>query len=232
MTRRREFAYTSSLPPYQHATAHVGPRHSPTFSQPRLAETQAPSLRLAFTAASINAMPRAPSSTFSVNFAAPNPSTAVAWTIVSAPNAEQLEVGRAIGAGRREIVEHAIRHLDDVVGDELSALARGDFGMLQAAFPFVHRPAFEVVSRELGEDRLEIDLAVAERPVAPGALEPAFVAAVDALLRRRIELGVLDVEHLDAIAIGVDEAEIVEALLDEVARGVVDGAALVPADRV
>src|SRR5208282_456162 len=160
------------------------------------------------------------------------PSTAVAWTIVSASNAEQFEVGQAIGAGRREIVKDAIGHFDDVIGNELSALARGDFGVLQAAFPFVHRPSREIVSRELGKDRPEIDLPVAERPVAPRTLEPALIAAIDALLRRWVELGVLDVEHLDAIVIGVDEAEIVHALLDEVARVVIDVAALVAADRV
>src|SRR5271154_1016808 len=97
-------------------------------------------------------------------------------------NAEQLKVRRAIGAGGGEIVECAIGHLDDVIGDELGALARRDFGMLQAVFPFVDRPSGEVVASELGKDRLEIDLAVAERPVAPGALEPTLVAAINALL--------------------------------------------------
>src|SRR5271165_94865 len=160
------------------------------------------------------------------------PSTAVAWTIVSASNAEQFEVGRAIGPGGREIVKDAISHFDDMIGDELSALARGDFGMLQTAFPFVHRPSREIVGGELGKDRFEINLAVAKRPVAPGALKPALIAAIDALLRGWVELGVLDVEHLDTIVIGVDEAEIVHALLNEVARVVIDVAALVAADRV
>src|SRR5208283_593065 len=90
----------------------------------------------------------------------------------------------------------------------------------------------EIVGGELGKDRFEINLAVAKRPVAPGALKPALIAAIDALLRGWVELGVLDVEHLDAIVIGVDEAEIVHALLDEVARVVIDVAALVAADRV
>src|SRR5579871_6663059 len=145
------------------------------------------------------------------------PSMAVAWTMLSAPNAEELEVGVAIGAGRGKIVEHPIGHFDDVVGDELRAFARRDFGMLQAAFPFVNGPAREIIGRKLREDRLEIDLAVAERSIPSGALEPSLVAAIDALLRGGIELGVLDVEHLDPVVIGVDEAEIVHALLDEVA---------------
>src|ERR1700712_3453005 len=104
--------------------------------------------------------------------------------------------------------------------------------MLQAALPLVDRPAGEIVSRKLGEDRLEINLPVAERAVAPRPLQPALVAAIDALFRRRVELGVLDVEHLDAVAVGVDETEIVKALFDEVAGVVVDVAAPVAADGV
>src|ERR1700727_810502 len=104
--------------------------------------------------------------------------------------------------------------------------------MLKAALPLVYGPASEIVSRELREDRLEIDLTIAERAVAAGALEPTLVAAIDALLRGRIELGVLDVEHLDAVVIGVDEAQIVHALLDVVAGVVIDVAALVAADGV
>jgi hypothetical protein len=106
-----------------------------------------------------------------------NPTTAVAWTIGLAFDAEQLEVGRAVGAGSGEVVEHAVRHLDDVVGDELGALARRDLRMLEAAFPLVDRPAGEIIGRKLREDRLEINLAVAERSVAAGTLEPTFVAA-------------------------------------------------------
>src|ERR1700722_2472310 len=161
-----------------------------------------------------------------------NPSPAVAWTIGSALNAEQLEVGRAVGAGSGEVVEYAIGHFDDVVGDEFGALARRDLGMLKAALPLVHGPASEIISRELGEDRLEINLAVAERPIAPCALEPSLIAAIDPLLRRRVELGVLDVEHFNAIVIGVDEAQIVHALLDVVAGVVIDVATLVAADGV
>ena len=114
----------------------------------------------------------------------------------------------------------------------LRSFARRDFRVLQAALPFIDRPAGEIISRELREDRLEIDLPVAERAVAAGALEPSLVAAVDALLGGRIELGVLDVKHLDAFVIDVDEAEIVHALFDEVAGVVVDVAALVAADRL
>ena len=105
-------------------------------------------------------------------------------------------------------------------------------GCSQAALPFVDGPAGEIVGGEAREDTLEIDLAVAERAVARGALQPALVAAVDALFRRRIELGVLHMEHLDAFVIDVDEAEIIHPLLDEMAGVVIDVAARVIADSV
>src|SRR5580692_7674798 len=106
----------------------------------------------------------------------------------SGPDAQKLQIRGPIGPRGGEIVEDAVRHLDDVVGDELRALLRGDLRMLQAAFPFVDGPAGEIIGRELREDGLEIHLAVPERPVAPRAFEPALVAAVDALLRGRVEL--------------------------------------------
>ena len=56
--------------------------------------------------------------------------------------------------------------------DEFGAFARAVLGMLEAAFPFDHRPAGEVVGGQLGEDRAEVDLAVAERAEAAGALHP------------------------------------------------------------
>src|SRR6185437_11801355 len=147
-------------------------------------------------------------------------------------DAEELEIGRAIDAGREIVAEIAIGDFDDVVGDELGPFARRLFRMLQRIFPFVDRPAGEVIGRQLGKDGLKVDLTVAERAVAPGALDPTLVAAIHTLLRRRIELGVLDVEHLDSVVIEVDEAEIVHALLDVVAGVVIDVAALVAADRI
>jgi hypothetical protein len=104
------------------------------------------------------------------------------------------------------------------------------FRMLEAAFPFEHRPAVEAVLRELGENAGEIDLAVAQRAEAPGAVYPALVAGVDALAAGRVELGVLDVERLDALVVDVDEGEIVQLLQQEVRRVVVDVATRVVAD--
>ena len=124
-----------------------------------------------------------------------------------------------------EIVERLLGDADDVVLDERRALARAVLGMLQRAFPFEHRPAVVIVLRELGEDAAEIDLAVAQRAEAAGPVDPALIAAIDALPAGRIELGVLHVERLDALVIDVDEGEIVELLQHEVRRVVVDVAA-------
>src|SRR5690606_38128037 len=109
-------------------------------------------------------------------------------------------------------------HADDVVANEGGALARAILGMLDAAFPFQHGPAFVVIAGELGEDALEIDLPIADGAEAPGAIEPRLVARIDALPASRIELRVLDVEHLDPLVEDVDVVEIVELLQDEVTR--------------
>ena len=73
-------------------------------------------------------------------------------------------------------------------------------------------------------------MSVAQRAEAPCALDPALVARVDALAPRRVELGVLDVERVDALVVDVDEVEIVELLQHEVRRVVVDAAARMATD--
>ena len=84
--------------------------------------------------------------------------------------------------------------------------------MLQAALPLEHSPAFEIVLRELGEDADEIHMTVSERAETARAVDPALIPAVDSLPSRRIELGILDVEHLDAIVIDVDVIEVIQRL--------------------
>ena len=101
--------------------------------------------------------------------------------------------------------------------DELRAFAGAILGMLDAAFPFEHGPALIVIAGELGKNALEVDLSIADRTEAPGALEPRRVAGIDALPSRRIELGVLHVEHLDPLVKDIDVFEIVQLLQHEVA---------------
>ena len=132
--------------------------------------------------------------------------------------AEHFAVGGLVGAGGGEIVECCRGGLDDVARDEGGAFGGALFGGLDAAFPFEDGPAGEIVLSQFGEDCGEIDLAVAERAEAAGAIDPRLKAAVDALATGRAELGVLDVKHLDALVVEVDVFEIVELLQDEVAR--------------
>src|SRR5215217_1948067 len=125
---------------------------------------------------------------------------------------ENLAIGCNIRARRGEIVEGMFGDADDVVLDELSAFAGTVFGVLDGAFPFQHGPAGKVVLRHLGEDGGEIDLAVAKRAEAPCPVDPALVAAINALAAGRIELGILDVEHLDPLVIDVDVVQVIELL--------------------
>src|SRR5207247_9864772 len=80
---------------------------------------------------------------------------------------------------------------------------------------------------ELREDRLEVDLAVAERTEAPGAIDPGLEARIDALPAASVELGILDVEGANALRIDIDEGEVVQLLQHEVRGIVVDRAARV-----
>src|SRR5579871_1135369 len=131
-----------------------------------------------------------------------------------------------------EVVERLLGDADDVMLDEVGALARAVLRVLERAFPFKHGPGRIAVLRELREHAAEIDLPVAKRAEAARPLDPRRIARVDALPAGRVELGVLDVERLDALVIDVDEFEIVELLQHEVRGIVVDRAALVAFERV
>src|SRR2546426_10611590 len=97
---------------------------------------------------------------------------------------------------------------------------------------FQHRPAGIVVLGKLGEDRLEVPLAVAQRAEPSGPIGPRLEPAVHALAAGRIEFGVLDVEHADPLVIDVDILEIVELLQHEMAGIVQEVATLVATDPV
>ena len=112
-----------------------------------------------------------------------------------------------------------------MVGDEAGALGRAVFRVLDAALPLQHRPAVEAVSGQLGEDPLEVDLAIARGPEPPGPAQPRLEPTVGAGLAVRPELGVLDVERLDPLVIVIDVGEIIERLQHEMAGIVHDVAA-------
>src|SRR5690606_25666315 len=104
-------------------------------------------------------------------------------------------------AAAREIVERLVGLADHVRGDEGRAFARAILGVLQAAFPFEHRPAGIAILRQLRENPAEIDLAVAQRAEAAWAVDPVLKAAIDPRSPGRIELRILDVEHADPLMI-------------------------------
>ena len=81
--------------------------------------------------------------------------------------------------------------------------------------------------RQFREDGAEVDLPIAQRTEAPGPIDPILVAAVHTLPPVGAELGVLDVEGLDARVVDVDEGQVVELLQHEVARVVKDARARV-----
>src|SRR6202011_3366015 len=128
-----------------------------------------------------------------------------------------------------EIVEGPVGDTNDVVADEGRAFPRAVFRILQAAFPLEHRPAVETDRSHLGEDRLEINLPVAERTEAAGAIDPWLEARIDTLPSRGIELGILHMEGANALRIDVDKGEVIELLQNEVRGIIVDRAARVVA---
>src|SRR5205085_1771574 len=117
--------------------------------------------------------------------------------------AEHLAVRKIVGAGPGKIVEGALGNADDVVLDELRAFARAVLRVLERAFPLQHRPAGEVISRELGEDAAEIDLSVAQRAEPACPARPALETAINALPTGGIEFRILDVEGFYARVIDI-----------------------------
>src|SRR5437867_1808133 len=101
--------------------------------------------------------------------------------------------------------------------------------VLEAALPLEHCPAGIVVLGQFREDRLEVHLTVARGTEPAGAIDPRLEPAIHALAAGRIELGILDVKHADAVVIEVDVLEIVELLQYEVTGIIQQVAALVTA---
>src|SRR5204863_5361434 len=95
---------------------------------------------------------------------------------------------------------------------ERRALRRALFAVLEAALPFQHRPAAEIVLRQLGEDRAEFHLAVAQRAETAGAVDPGLKTGIHPLAAAWVEFGILGMKHSYPLMIHVDEGEIVEPL--------------------
>jgi hypothetical protein len=84
------------------------------------------------------------------------------------------------GAGRCEIVERPVRHADDVSRDEGRAFSGRNFRVFEAIFPLIDRPAAEIILGKLREDLLEVDLAIAERAISGGAVQPRLISGIEA----------------------------------------------------
>src|SRR5438477_10806244 len=136
---------------------------------------------------------------------------------------------RLVACAAGEVVKGLVGDADNVVADKGGAFARAVLGVLQTAFPLQHRPTVEADGSQPREDCLEVDLPVAERAKAAGAIDPGLEARIDALPAGRIELRILDMEGADALGVDVDEGQIVQLLQDEMGRIVVDRAARVVA---
>src|SRR5260370_20649918 len=86
--------------------------------------------------------------------------------------AEHLAVRKIVGACPGKIVEGALGNADDVMLDELRALARAILRVLERAFPLQHRPAVEIIGCKLSEDAAEIALSIDQRAKPPCPLRP------------------------------------------------------------
>src|SRR5579863_4222832 len=162
--------------------------------------------------------------------ASPRPS--MAMVLLPSPYSERTVDLLLVDGSAGEVVECLLGDADDVMLDEVGALARPVLGVLERAFPLEHGPGRIAVLGHLGEHAAKIDLPVAERAEAARPLDPRRIARIDALPAGRIELAVLDVERLDPLMVDVDEFEVVELLQYEMRRVVVDRATLVALDRI
>src|SRR5882762_9111549 len=130
---------------------------------------------------------------------------------------EHAAIRGLIRSGLCEVIERRARCLNYMACDEWSALGCALLGALDAAFPFEHRPAVEIMLREFGENPVEIYLAVPGRTKTSGAVDPGLIAAVHTLTSSGIELRVLDMKHLDPLVIKIQVLQIIELLQNEVA---------------
>src|SRR5215475_7881630 len=89
--------------------------------------------------------------------------------------AQNLTVLVLIRTCAGKVVEGAIGDVDDLIADEDCALRCAGLGMLEAALPLQHGPSRVVVLRHLAEDRLEVDLPVAERAEPARPVDPVLI---------------------------------------------------------
>src|SRR6516162_1153116 len=79
-----------------------------------------------------------------------------------------------VRTGGDKILKRLLGYTNEVPPDELGSLARTVLGMLQAAFPFEHRPAVVTILSHLREDGAKVHLSVTERAETAGAGHPGL----------------------------------------------------------
>src|SRR5947208_13118893 len=120
-------------------------------------------------------------------------------TCMTLCDSERLAIEITVGARSGEIIEGTLGHADDVIAHERRAFPRAILGMLDRALPLHDGPAGIVVLCQLREDRLEVNLPVAERAKTSGPIDPVLITAVHAGFSGRAELSVLDVKNADEL---------------------------------
>src|SRR5678815_4013542 len=145
-------------------------------------------------------------------------------------DADQRAVRCDVAFAAGKVIEYLVCHADDLALDDFRPLPRGVLWILQAAFPLVNRPTGKIVFGELRENGTKIHLTIPKRPVARRPLQPRLVSRVHPLPATRIELRVFHMKALDSLVVDVDELQVVQTLLDEVAGVIVDVAARVIVD--
>lgn len=95
-----------------------------------------------------------------------------------------------------------------MAADKFTAFTRPGIAILQAALPLQHRPAVVVVLGQLAENALKVDLPVAGRTEATGAVDPRLVTTVDAATPAGAELRILHVERFNTRMEDVDKGQV------------------------
>src|SRR5471030_264754 len=134
------------------------------------------------------------------------------------PDPQQLPYFLTVRAASGEVIERAVRYVNDVLADIFRPLPRAILRMLQRALPFEHSPARKIILGHLRKDRPEVDLSVTQRPEAPRAIHPPRITAIYPLPAVRTKLRVLHMESLDAVVINIDELKVVQLLQQKMTR--------------
>ena len=127
-------------------------------------------------------------------------------------NAQQAMVEIFIRGLARKIIESFICNPNDVVANKSCPFPRPILGVLEATFPFHHRPTAKTVLGQFTENAFEIYLPIAGATVPACPVEPALVAAKSTLLARGMELRILYMKCFNAGMVMIDIGQVIQLL--------------------